>query len=1063
MNWTADVTSIDGQTITGGTATVLSVGPAILGVYAEEKTDAPRGINVTLDAVDPDGNAIDPSKAVNVTADLYHVTTKTVKEQVAPLVFRYRNDDEFAKVDSRSAVAPGSLVFSATNTGRYVIAVRARDINTPVVACETTVTGEQPAELPVENDSSFSLTTRKEPWLPGDKAVFTIQAPYAGVAWACVETDRILDSVIVPLTGNAARIEIPVKKDYAPNATLSVYLLRPGGRADLPYERFATVPFLVSRPDRELNLAPHLDHTEARPGQTIHGEVRATSEGKPVAAADLAVFAVDDAVLQLGQWALPDALGEFYPQNPFGIASYQALDHFSAGIDAHGQFQKGFIIGGGGEAESPGAGNALRKEFRTLAFWEGSLKTGADGKATFAFDAPDNLTTYRLIAIGQTKSNQFGGDSSQTVEITKPLLVDPSLPRFLRNGDEVELRAVVRQSFADSAPVTAHCSASPGCTLEAAPTFSGTADRNAPLVLRFKAKIDDPDLAPVNVRFDASAASDSSMADSVEVSIPVIPPTILRHESIAGGFSGPNFDPRTFMPKEWPQGSGSYSATLSTSPWLPALAGIPTILDYPHGCFEQSSSKLLCYSLLAGLMDYLPGAESRLADYKTIYQHSIEQINDSVLTDGRLPLWPGETEPNDYATCQVSWALLAAADDGFDIPEGLADKLHGGVKVIATGNDDLDIRAFALLVLALSKDGADYSATAEDIYLHRTNMSTDGRAFLALALHTLNIMQKEKLQLMREIDKPIPPAAFKPDTFGSTNRTAGIVAMAFETINPPNFTAAKKAAIQKQVQDILDSASALGTQDDTSYWILRFNGGYSIFLTVYSTQENLWLLLAFKSMIEAQPPAALGNPQPPPAAVSKNGATAAWTAQNIASPSALTGLNKVPLTFLMQGDYRLPQLDTPRVDRGIRVERVVHDLTDSKRTGAEDAPYHIGDQLLVTYRVFTEKQQYYIALEDSLPAAFETVNPDIAQIGKFFELPPPDPGDTLLDLSHSEIGDQSTLLYFDDVPPGSGVYSILARVTAAGLFRWPATQVNPMYDSRYSGLSASSVCYVSAE
>jgi uncharacterized protein YfaS (alpha-2-macroglobulin family) len=159
----------------------------------------------------------------------------------------------------------------------------------------------------------------------------------------------------------------------------------------------------------------------------------------------------------------------------------------------------------------------------------------------------------------------------------------------------------------------------------------------------------------------------------------------------------------------------------------------------------------------------------------------------------------------------------------------------------------------------------------------------------------------------------------------------------------------------------------------------------------------------------------------------------------------------------------LPELDAPRVDRGLRVERIVHDLTAAKRDGTPAAPFRIGDQLLVTYRVFTEKQQYYVALEDSLPAAFETVNPDLAQIGKFFELPPPDPNDQLLDLSHSEMRDRSTFLYFDDVPPGPGVYSVLVRVTAAGTFRWPQTQVSPMYDGRFSGLSASSVCVVSGE
>jgi uncharacterized protein YfaS (alpha-2-macroglobulin family) len=84
-------------------------------------------------------------------------------------------------------------------------------------------------------------------------------------------------------------------------------------------------------------------------------------------------------------------------------------------------------------------------------------------------------------------------------------------------------------------------------------------------------------------------------------------------------------------------------------------------------------------------------------------------------------------------------------------------------------------------------------------------------------------------------------------------------------------------------------------------------------------------------------------------------------------------------------------------------------------------------------------------------------------IGKFFEIPSNDVGDQVLSLSHSELRDRSTRLYFDAVDPGSATYSVLARATAAGIFRWPATQVLPMYDSRFSGLSPSSVCFVSGE
>src|SRR4029453_8087216 len=101
--------------------------------------------------------------------------------------------------------------------------------------------------------------------LPGDNAAFSLQAPFGGVAWVSVETDEILDTLLVPLSGNAGRIEVPVKKEYAPNATVSIYLVKPGGKKELPRERFASSEIEVRRPDRELKIEPHLATSSEKP------------------------------------------------------------------------------------------------------------------------------------------------------------------------------------------------------------------------------------------------------------------------------------------------------------------------------------------------------------------------------------------------------------------------------------------------------------------------------------------------------------------------------------------------------------------------------------------------------------------------------------------------------------------------------------------------------------------------------------------------------------------------------------------------------------------------------
>ena len=659
----------------------------------------------------------------------------------------------------------------------------------------------------------------------------------------------------------------------------------------------------------------------------------------------------------------------------------------------------------------------------------------------FEFAAPDNLTTYRIVALGQTKANQFGGNSTQTVKISKPLLIDPALPRFLRDGDDVELRAVVRENFADDDQIVARCVTDAGCKLVNGDSATQSAHRDAPTVFRFKAKIADVDLAPVKIRFEASSKSNKEMSDAVEITLPVQPPTIVRKESVAGPFNGPQFDARSKMPESWKHGRGKLNTTISSSPWLPKIAGLPVILEYPHGCFEQISTKLLGYSLLANLLAYLPDLQQRDVEYRAILERGMKQFSDSLLEDGMLPYWPGGTVGNGFVSCQALWAVNESLNSGFEPPAGLQEKLEGAVKKIVKGQVPGTSRyekCFALFVLTQSKTDNDFSHETEELYLRRNEGGDEERALLAIAMHRLNIMDREKLQLVREIDAPIKERAFNPATFTSMNRAEAMCAFAFDTIAPAIWTKEKKQHVRARMLVLMDSSASL------------------------STQENLWLLLAFKSMLGAEPTATLNQTQPPGAG-SKNGRSAAWLDRKIDNDLVVKGLNQSAVTFLMQADYSTNEVNTDRVDRGFKVERVVKNLTDPKRFGTPDKPYKLGDQLLVTYRASTRKLQNYVALEDALPSGLEVVNPNLALVGKFFDLPPADPHDRPLDLSYSELRDRATLLYFDTFAPGSGVYSVLARATAVGTFRWPATQIVPMYDSRFSGLSPSSICVVSAE
>ena len=1040
VTWRADITSVDGQTLTGGADVTLQYVPALPGIRAEEQLTPQRSVKVEVDAVDVDDK---PAAGLQLQVDLYHVTTKTAKEKIAPFIYRYRNTTTYTNVGTQSIAAPGSLVFPVTDTGDYTaIATAKNQEHTPAVSAKTYVSGEEPAEFPVENETTFKIAHDDRKFAPGEKAVLHLEAPFGGVAWVSVESDEILSTYLEKIDGNSGRVEVPIKKEYAPNAFVSVYLIKPGGAGELAQERFAFTGINVRVPERELDIATKLEQETVRPGDPVRGEITVASDGRPVQAADITVFAVDDAVLKLGEWALPDVGLTFYPERRFGVMTFSALDKYIAGIKRESLTEKGFIIGGGGEEGFQNI-TTVRKEFRTLAYWEGSLKTDAEGKIKFEFNAPDNLTSYRIVAVGETDKNQFGGDATALVKISKPLIAEPALPRFLRDGDELELRLVVREKFADSDEISVRCVPDSHLQLTGPAEATQKAEKDVPVVFRFKAKVVDAGFSPAVVRFDAISKTNKEAYDSVQNTLPVFPPVIVRQESVAGTFDGPAFDPAQKMPDTWKKGHGSYDLTISTSPWLPKITGLPLILDYPHGCFDQVSSRMLSYGLLGDLLAFLPNSESREKSYRASIQNGLKQMDQAVRSDGMLPYWNGEKDPSPFCTVEACWALNEIANGGFDIPKELPDKLTKAVREIALGHVKTDpfIQCEALMVLSKKNRDEKLAGVAQDLYLKRGEEDDEMRAMLALALHQLNIMPKEKAQLMREIDNgEIKAKAFDPRTFYSTERCEAIRALAFCRIAPENWTADKKEALRKRLLEIMDSSNSL------------------------STQENLWLLLAFKAFQDSENLPKLQIGPDLLMTLSRNGASAGWL--NMPIPPtfnmALKGLNASPLSYLMAGQYMTDQVETVREDRGFRVERVLRNLTDPKRTGTAEAPFKLGDQILILYRVFTRKLQNYVALEDELPAGLETVNFDLPMIGKFYPGPVEESNEAVLWLSHSEQRDQANLLYFYEIDPGSSVYGILARATVAGTFRWPSTQVAPMYDSRFSGLSPSSICVVAA-
>ena len=91
----------------------------------------------------------------------------------------------------------------------------------------------------------------------------------------------------------------------------------------------------------------------------------------------------------------------------------------------------------------------LRSNLSTLAFFEPHLRTDADGTLRYSFTAPDLLTQWNINALAWTTDIRTGTLQRKLVT-QKKLMVQPNMPRFLREGDTATLMAKV-SNLTDSA------------------------------------------------------------------------------------------------------------------------------------------------------------------------------------------------------------------------------------------------------------------------------------------------------------------------------------------------------------------------------------------------------------------------------------------------------------------------------------------------------------------------------------------------------------------------------------------------------------------------------------
>ena len=90
-------------------------------------------------------------------------------------------------------------------------------------------------------------------------------------------------------------------------------------------------------------------------------------------------------------------------------------------------------------------GKGPRRNFNPCAVWMPALTTDQEWRFKVQFTAPDTLTRYRVISVAHHGAAHFGRTVS-SVTVNKPLMLEPAVPRFAHEGDQLQPSVLVQNS-----------------------------------------------------------------------------------------------------------------------------------------------------------------------------------------------------------------------------------------------------------------------------------------------------------------------------------------------------------------------------------------------------------------------------------------------------------------------------------------------------------------------------------------------------------------------------------------------------------------------------------------
>jgi uncharacterized protein YfaS (alpha-2-macroglobulin family) len=431
--------------------------------------------------------------------------------------------------------------------------------------------------------------------------------------------------------------------------------------------------------------------------------VKTTIRTEPNAEVSLAV--ADRAVLDLLNYRYEDPVNAMYRGWPMGV---RVLENRGALIDQLLLATKGDSPGGGGDEDDSGgfgldADQGTRRNFRYTAYWNPTLKADDKGEIKLEFKLPDNLTTFRFMALA-ARDGRYG-KGEQEIRVRRDIVIQKLVPRFIRPGDRLELGSLVVNATEKKRNLKLSMQL-PGlkCQEKLEKTVSLDAGATGELTelcwVPIPEKKEDLPRSGQELKGSFSATESGRTLDAMEFAFPVLIERY-REAFATSGIASPEVAGEEFLaipdPDDYP---AQVHSELSSTIWH-GMEGAFKYFQYnPYLCLEQRSSAYLI--TLVTPDDYLP--------QKFFEDYSKAEVEDLVLKslsefqndDGGFRLWKeySKAPSSPYTTAYVVLVLQEAKKRGRPVPQRLYDRAEQYLRKYAA-KPDRDFRSYIFETLAL--------------------------------------------------------------------------------------------------------------------------------------------------------------------------------------------------------------------------------------------------------------------------------------------------------------------------------------------------------------------------